>query len=106
MGIRLGIEGEKSSKDALRDINQSFKVLGSKMQPVTPSEITKNGYKLRHGKGLPLRGFLVFLKTSSLNSAHLDMSLINGNPDISRKSALPKGKTQKFSEREGSLTGA
>ena len=41
IGIRLGIEGEKQFKSALRDINQSFKVLGSEMQLVT-SEFDKN----------------------------------------------------------------
>ena len=41
IGIRLGIEGEKDFKSALRDINQSFKVLGSEMQLVT-SQFDKN----------------------------------------------------------------
>ncbi|QNK42518.1 phage tail protein [Caproicibacter fermentans] len=40
-GVRIGIEGEKAFKDALRDINQSFKVLGSEMQLVT-SQFDKN----------------------------------------------------------------
>ncbi|MCL1951727.1 MAG: hypothetical protein FWF60_02745 [Oscillospiraceae bacterium] len=40
-GLRLGIEGEKAFKDALRDINQSFKVLGSEMQLVT-AQFDKN----------------------------------------------------------------
>lgn len=31
-GLRIGIEGERDFKAALRDINQSFKVLGSEMQ--------------------------------------------------------------------------
>ena len=35
MGIRLGVEGERDFKAALRDINQAFKVLGSEMQLVT-----------------------------------------------------------------------
>jgi hypothetical protein len=30
-GLRIGIEGEKAFKDALRDIKQTFKVLGSEM---------------------------------------------------------------------------
>ena len=30
-GLKIGIEGEKEFKNALRDINQSFKVLGSEM---------------------------------------------------------------------------
>lgn len=45
-GLRLGIEGEKAFKDALRDINQSFKVLGSEMQLVT-SQFDKNDSSLR-----------------------------------------------------------
>ncbi|WP_413814407.1 phage tail protein [Caproicibacter fermentans] len=40
-GVRIGIEGEKAFKDALRDINQSFKVLGSEMQLIT-SQFDKN----------------------------------------------------------------
>jgi hypothetical protein len=27
-GLKIGVEGEKEFKNALRDINQSFKVLG------------------------------------------------------------------------------
>jgi len=30
-GLKIGIEGEKQFKDAPRDINQVFKVLGSEM---------------------------------------------------------------------------
>jgi chromosome segregation ATPase len=41
MGIVLGVEGEKEFKNALRDINQSFKVLGKEMQLVT-SQFDKN----------------------------------------------------------------
>ena len=41
IGIKLGVEGEKEFKNALRDINQSFKVLGSEMQLVT-SQFDKN----------------------------------------------------------------
>lgn len=40
-GLRLGIEGEAQFKNALRDINQSFKVLGSEMALVT-SQFDKN----------------------------------------------------------------
>ena len=40
-GLRIGLEGEKQFKDALRDINQSFKVLGSEMALVT-SQFDKN----------------------------------------------------------------
>ena len=40
-GLRIGIEGERDFKQALRDINQSFKVLGSEMQLVT-SKFDKN----------------------------------------------------------------
>ena len=31
-GLRIGIEGERDFKAALREINQSLKVLGSEMQ--------------------------------------------------------------------------
>lgn len=34
-GLKIGVEGEKSFKNALRDINQSFKVLGSEMNLVS-----------------------------------------------------------------------
>jgi len=40
-GLKIGIEGEKQFKDALRDINQAFKVLGSEMALVT-SQFDKN----------------------------------------------------------------
>ena len=40
-GLKIGIEGEKEFKNALRDINQSFKVLGSEMKLAT-SEFDKN----------------------------------------------------------------
>ncbi|MCL2071963.1 MAG: phage tail protein, partial [Oscillospiraceae bacterium] len=40
-GLRIGIEGERDFKAALREINQSFKVLGSEMQLVT-SQFDKN----------------------------------------------------------------
>ncbi|HHV03681.1 MAG TPA: phage tail protein, partial [Bacteroidales bacterium] len=39
-GLKIGVEGEKEFKNALRDINQSFKVLGSEMKLVT-SEFDK-----------------------------------------------------------------
>ena len=34
-GFKIGVEGEKEFKNALRDINQTFKVLGSEMKLVT-----------------------------------------------------------------------
>ena len=40
-GLKIGIEGEKEFKNALRDINQSFKVLGSEMKLVS-SEFDRN----------------------------------------------------------------
>ena len=40
-GLKIGVEGEKEFKNALRDINQSFKVLGSEMKLVA-SEFDKN----------------------------------------------------------------
>ena len=39
-GLKIGIEGEKEFKNSLRDINQSFKVLGSEMKLVS-SEFDK-----------------------------------------------------------------
>lgn len=35
LGIKLGVEGEKAFKQAIRDINSEFKVLGSEMNLVT-----------------------------------------------------------------------
>src|SRR5690625_1547359 len=40
-GLKIGIEGEKQFKNALREINQSFRVLGSEMKLVS-SEFDKN----------------------------------------------------------------
>ena len=40
-GLKIGVEGEREFKNSLRDINQSFKVLGSEMQLVT-SQFDKN----------------------------------------------------------------
>ena len=34
-GFKIGVEGEREFKNALRDINQNFKVLGSEMKLVT-----------------------------------------------------------------------
>lgn len=34
-GLKLGIDGEKAFKNALKDINSSFKVLGSEMKLVS-----------------------------------------------------------------------
>jgi phage-related minor tail protein len=34
-GLKIGIEGEREFKNALKEINQSFKVLGSEMNLVT-----------------------------------------------------------------------
>jgi gas vesicle protein len=40
-GLKIGVEGEKEFKNFLREINQSFKVLGSEMKLVS-SEFDKN----------------------------------------------------------------
>jgi phage-related minor tail protein len=40
-GLKIGVEGEKEFKNALRDINQAFKVLGSEMALVS-SQFDKN----------------------------------------------------------------
>lgn len=45
-GLKIGIEGEKEFKNSLRDINQSFKVLGSEMKLVS-SAFDKNDKSVR-----------------------------------------------------------
>jgi phage-related minor tail protein len=40
-GLKIGVKGEKEFKNSLREINQSFKVLGSEMKLVS-SEFDKN----------------------------------------------------------------
>jgi len=40
-GLKIGIEGEKQFKDALRDINQAFKVLGSETNPLVSYRLAK-----------------------------------------------------------------
>ena len=40
-GLKIGVEGEREFKQALADINQSFKVLGSEMALAT-SQFEKN----------------------------------------------------------------
>ena len=40
-GLKIGVEGEKEFKSALRDINQTFKVLGSEMKLVSHSLISR-----------------------------------------------------------------
>jgi hypothetical protein len=40
-GLKIGIEGEKEFKNAIREINQSFKVLGSEMNLVASQLIHK-----------------------------------------------------------------
>ena len=50
-GLKIGIEGERKFKNALREINQNFKVFGSEMNLVT-SQFDKDiichseGYKM------------------------------------------------------------
>ena len=41
IGLKIGIEGDKQFRDALNEINQAFKVLGSEMVLVT-SQFDKN----------------------------------------------------------------
>ena len=41
IGLKIGIEGEKEFKNALKDINQAFKVLASEMNLVA-SQFDKN----------------------------------------------------------------
>jgi hypothetical protein len=45
-GLRIGIEGERAFRDALRNINQSFRVLGSEMQLVS-SQFDRNDRSLQ-----------------------------------------------------------
>ena len=45
-GLKIGIEGEKEFKNALREINQSFRVLGSEMKLVS-SEFDKNDKSIK-----------------------------------------------------------
>ena len=40
-GLKIGVDGEKEFKNALKDINRSFKVLGSEMMLVT-AQFDKN----------------------------------------------------------------
>lgn len=50
-GLKIGIDGEKEFKNSLRDINQSFKVLGSEM----PSSINPLMHKRRRFRLLKVR---------------------------------------------------
>ncbi|MDW7662900.1 MAG: phage tail protein, partial [Bacillota bacterium] len=45
-GFKIGVEGEREFKNSLRDINQSFKVLGSEMNLVT-SQFDKQDKSVR-----------------------------------------------------------
>ena len=45
-GFKIGLEGEKEFKNALRDINQSFKVLGSEMNLIS-SQFDKNNQSVK-----------------------------------------------------------
>ena len=45
-GLKIGVEGEREFKKALREINQSFRVLGSEMKLVT-SEFDKNDKSIK-----------------------------------------------------------
>ena len=45
LSIRLGVDGEREFKNALREINQSFKVLGSEMNLVA-AQFDKNDKSL------------------------------------------------------------
>ena len=45
-GLKIGIEGERQFKNALREINQSFRVLGSEMKLVS-SEFDKNDKSIK-----------------------------------------------------------
>lgn len=45
-GLKIGIEGERQFKNALREINQSFRVLGSEMKLVS-SEFDRNDKSIK-----------------------------------------------------------
>ena len=45
-GLKIGVEGEKEFKNALREINRDFKVLGSEMKLVT-SQFNKQDKSLQ-----------------------------------------------------------
>lgn len=45
-GLKIGVEGEREFKKSLRDINQSFRVLGSEMKLVT-SEFDRNDKSIK-----------------------------------------------------------
>lgn len=48
-GAKMGVEGEKEFKNALKEINSAFTVLGSEMNLVT-SQFDKNDKSIHHFK--------------------------------------------------------
>jgi phage-related minor tail protein len=67
-GLRIGVEGEKDFKNALRDINQSFKVLVSEMNLAT-SQFDKQDNSI-HAIIARNEAFEECLKGTSPNKLH------------------------------------
>jgi hypothetical protein len=61
-GLKIGIEGEKEFKNAIREINQSFKVLGSEMNLVA-SQFDKQDKSV---EALPEKGSTTIALTAVL----------------------------------------
>ena len=117
IGIRLGIEGEKQFKSALRDINQSFKVLGSEMQLVT-SEFDKNDKSMQAlaaRKGVlnkeieAQKGKIELLKDALANSAESfgenDKRTQNWQIQLNKAQAELNGMERELENNEKALDG-
>jgi len=61
-GLKIGVEGEKEFKNALAEINRSFKVLGSEMKLVE-SEFDKQDIQLYNSisSGFKQSGYSAYL---------------------------------------------
>ena len=83
-GLKIGVEGEKEFKNALRDINQSFKVLGSEMNLVT-SQFEKNDKSIQaitaRNQVLNKEIDVQKDKISTLESAHKNAAASFGESD-------------------------
>ena len=82
-GLKIGLEGEKEFKNAIRDINQSFKVLGSEMNLIS-SQFDKND---RSVQALTTRNNLLNkeIDTQKDKIASLDKALQNDSRLDERK---------------------
>jgi len=117
IGLRLGIEGERQFKSALRDINQSFKVLGSEMQLVT-SEFDKNDKSMQAlaaRKGVlnkeieAQKGKIELLKDALANSAESfgenDKRTENWQIQLNKAKAELNGMERELENNEKALDG-